>query len=145
MATRTAPPPRLRLLPDPAVAWLAKRSTELAGGLCAAAALWLLLALVSWEPSDPSFNRATDGAVLNLAGRPGAYGCEAMLAWFGLAAGVPVLVLAAWARRLLVRHRLPRPVLSALLMPLAMVSLGLALALLGWPRPDGLPAGASGR
>ena len=144
MATRTAPPPRLRLLPDPAVAWLAKRSTELAGGLCAAAALWLLLALVSWEPSDPSFNRATDGAVLNLAGRPGAYGGEAMLAWFGLAAGVPVLVLAAWARRLLVRHRLPRPVLSALLMPLAMVSLGLALALLGWPRPDGLPAGASG-
>ena len=144
MATRTAPSPRVRLLPDPAFDWLKRRATELAGGLCAAAALWLLLALVSWEPTDPSFNRAASGGVLNLAGRAGAYGGEAMLAWFGLAAGVPVLVLAAWARRLLVRHRLPRPVLSALLTPLAMVLLGLALALIGWPRPDGLPAGASG-
>jgi DNA segregation ATPase FtsK/SpoIIIE, S-DNA-T family len=144
MATRTAPAPRLRLLPDPALDWLKKRTTELAGGLCAALALWLLLALVSWEPTDPSFNRAADGAVLNLAGRAGAYGGEAMLAWFGLAAGLPVLVLAAWARRLLVRHRLPRPVLSALLTPVAMVLIGLALALLGWPRPDGLPAGAAG-
>ena len=144
MATRTAPSPRLRLLPDPALEWLKKRTTEIVGGLCAAAALWLLLALVSWEPGDPSFNRAASGAVLNLAGRAGAYGGEAMLAWFGLAAGVPVLVLAAWARRLLVRHRLPRPVLSALLMPLAMILIGLGLALLGWPRPDGLPAGASG-
>jgi S-DNA-T family DNA segregation ATPase FtsK/SpoIIIE len=144
MATRAAPAPRLRLLPDPALAWLKKRTTELAGGLCAVIALWLLLAVVSWEPSDPSFNRAADGAVLNLAGRAGAYGGEAMLAWFGLAAVVPVLVLAAWARRLLVRHRLPRPVLSAVLAPVAMILLGLSFALMGWPRPDGLPAGSSG-
>jgi len=141
--TRSAPP-RLRLLPDPAVRWLARRTTEIGGAACAGAALWLLLALVSWEPSDPSFNRAADGAVLNLTGRLGAYLSEAMLAWFGLAAIVPVLVLGSWARRLLVRHRLPHPALSAVLVPVAMILLGLAIALIGWPSPDRLPAGASG-
>ena len=144
MDSSTSSMARSRLLPEAASSWLARRAIELAGAVCAAAALWLLLSLITWTPGDPSFGHDIEGPVLNAAGRTGAYGAQAMLAWFGLAAGAPVLVLGAWALRLILRHRPPPSPALILLTPLGMILIGLALSLLGWPRLQELPAGAEG-
>jgi len=144
MATRNAPPLSIQLLPPEASAWLRRRAAELAGAVCALVAFWLLLALATHDGADPSFNNATAAPVLNMAGRPGAYAADLMFTWAGAAAWLAPLVLAAWARVLIVRHALPRAGSRMASLPLAFVLLTPALTLLGGPGSESLPAGAGG-
>jgi S-DNA-T family DNA segregation ATPase FtsK/SpoIIIE len=60
-------------------------------------ALVLGLALVSYKPSDPSLNTASDGSVQNLLGIPGAWLSDASLWAIGPAAGMflPLILVAA--------------------------------------------------
>jgi S-DNA-T family DNA segregation ATPase FtsK/SpoIIIE len=90
-----------RPLASPGIAALIRRRfAELGGyGLAAASAL-LLLALVSYSAADPSLDTATAGHARNLLGPPGALVADLLLQVFGLAAGLPVLALAAWSFRL---------------------------------------------
>ena len=127
----------LAILPAGAVPYLRRRLADLAGVSLFAAGLVLFLALLSFDPGDPSFNHATGLPTLNLFGRTGAFVADLLLHGFGWAALVPVLGLLGWGWRLLGRRPMRRLALQALSLLLAMTLLATAMAavpaLPGWP------------
>ena len=133
MASRSAAAPRFRLMPDQASEYLKKRAFQTLGVLVGVLALAMAFAYLSHDLQDPSLNNATEAAVANLLGRPGAYGSDFMFSWFGVAAWTPVLVLLAWAWRLFVHLHLARTWLGLVLLPLATGFLALAAQGVGWP------------
>ena len=130
------------LLPATALAWMNRRLIEALGIACLAVAGWLILALVTFEVADPSLNYVTGGPVLNLAGTTGATVAEAILTFTGVAGLLPVVVLLAWGRSLIARHRLSHPVWRALATLAATVLSMPALA--ATPVSEWFVAGAGG-
>src|SRR5215469_8211607 len=90
---------------------------RLVGGLVLLAALFVGLALASYDRHDPSWNHAVTGPVTNLMALPGAQLADALLQAFGAAAVLVPLFLADWAARLLTRFGLRRFWLKLLLAP----------------------------
>ncbi|MSP05834.1 MAG: DNA translocase FtsK [Acetobacteraceae bacterium] len=128
---------------------LRQRAGEIAALVLAVIAAILLVALLSYDPRDPSFNTATARPVSNLAGSAGAMLADILLQGFGLVGLLPCVVLFAWVWRL-ASHRgigvLGARILSLVLaMPMAAALLaGLPLAgRLTWPTIAG-PGGAIG-
>ncbi|HEX8214089.1 MAG TPA: DNA translocase FtsK 4TM domain-containing protein, partial [Allosphingosinicella sp.] len=73
----------------------ARRSGEILAGLAlAAASMLLLLALVSYRPSDPSLNTSAAGPVNNWMGQGGAIASDLLMSLMGPPVGllVPVLL-----------------------------------------------------
>ncbi|HEY4251383.1 MAG TPA: DNA translocase FtsK 4TM domain-containing protein, partial [Roseomonas sp.] len=141
--SRSSANPRLdpRRFASPAVrAVLRRRMAELIGLLFALVALALSVALLTYNPADPSLNTATYQATRNLAGPVGAILSDLLLQGFGVAGGLPVLCLLAWAWRLATQRGLgtfPLRLIGLLAgLPLAAA----AAALL--PLPAGFPAQA---
>jgi S-DNA-T family DNA segregation ATPase FtsK/SpoIIIE len=138
---------------SPAIrAQLRRRVSELAALVCALAGLALLLALVSYNPHDPSLDTASDLPVMNLAGAAGAILADLALQGFGVAGLIPPLVLLAWSYRLGTRGEIgylkTRIVLGGLAMPLLGAALAMALDIIpgppvNWPAPAGI-GGAAG-
>ncbi|AQS87982.1 DNA translocase FtsK [Neoasaia chiangmaiensis] len=88
---------------------LRARLAELGGlGLLVLAAA-LAAALWSYNPLDPSFNTATGAAPTNLLGQIGASLADGLVQWLGLASGLPIVVLVAWAWQIARHHRLGAP------------------------------------
>ncbi len=104
MSQRTTAFPRRNLLPPGAAAFARRRAVEACGAGVAVLAAVLAAALASYDPADPSWNHATDAAATNLIGRPGAHVADFMLQTLGVASFLVVVVLAAWAWRLM-SHR----------------------------------------
>ena len=129
---------------------LRRRAAELGGLVLAIAGTGLLVALVTYDPRDPSFDTATARAPANLAGPPGAIVADVLLQGFGLAGGLPALALLAWAWRIAAHRGLGSfPVRVAALLASLPVLAGVLAALpaplaIGWPTPAGL-GGAGGR
>ena len=113
------------------------RLGQLGGLALALAALLLLVALVSYNPHDPSLNTATAQPARNLAGAPGAAVADLLLQGFGLAAGLPVLAMLAWAFRIATGWRL-RLALRLFCTLLALPVLAAVLAAV--PGPPGMAA-----
>ena len=90
-----------------AAAFVGRRFVEIIGAGLIAVAAYLLIALISYSPTDPSLNRATDAAVRNLGGKSGAIVADLLLQTVGLGAILIVLMSAAWGWRLVRSHRLP--------------------------------------
>jgi len=119
-------------------AFLRRRLRDLAVLLGSAGALAVLLALLSYNPADPSPNVAIDAPVSNLLGAPGAATAEMLLTWFGMAGFLVAPWLAAWSWRLYRQGRLPRR--WWLRLPLTPVALGAAgTALASLPTPPSWP------
>src|SRR5215210_2067139 len=123
----------------------ARRSWAFASGaVLVALALLVLLALVSYHPTDPSFNTAAAGPVRNWLGGPGAWISDLLLSLWGPPIGLllPAVVL--------IGLRLTRGVdagrwLRALLLTLLGISLiGVSIGLLVGGAINGLPAGWGG-
>jgi DNA segregation ATPase FtsK/SpoIIIE, S-DNA-T family len=127
----------LAILPIGAVDYLKKRAAEASGLALFVAGLTLFLALASFDPSDPSFNHATDAEPANLLGWPGAFLADLLLHAFGWAALVPVLGCLGWAWRAIGKRPMRRLGLQSLALFLAIVLFSLAMAavppLPGWP------------
>ncbi len=86
----------------PAWAAMLKRSLLFGAGLAVVAFCGaVLVALVSYVPTDPSLNTATSGAPANALGLPGGIVADAALQVFGLAALVVLLVVSGWGMRLM--------------------------------------------
>ena len=85
-----------------------KRLIETCGLALFALAVAILLACLTFSPTDPSFNRAAEGPTANLLGPAGAHGADLLLQSLGLAALILPLVLAGWGWRLTRRHLLGR-------------------------------------
>ena len=134
----------LAIFPVGAIDYLKRRLANLSGLALFGAGLVLFLALASFDPSDPSFNHATDAEPANLFGWPGAAAADLLLHAFGWAALVPVLGCFGWAWRAIGSRRMRRLGRQSLALLLAMVLLSLAMAVVpplpGWP----IAAGSGG-
>jgi S-DNA-T family DNA segregation ATPase FtsK/SpoIIIE len=79
---------------------LRRRGAEMAGLVLATGGAGLLVALVSYNPADPSLSTAATRVTTNLAGPAGAVVADLMLQGFGWAAMLPSAVALGWAWRL---------------------------------------------
>ena len=92
------------VLPAGAVDFFKRRLTEIFAALLFLSAAWLLFAIISYSPSDPSFNSVGNGAVGNFLGTQGALAADLTLQFFGIAGLLPVLALAAWGWRMVTKR-----------------------------------------
>ena len=123
------------------------RIGQLAGLALAIAALLLVLALVSYNPHDPSINTATSRPPSNWVGLAGATLADLLLQSFGLAAALPAIALLAWAWRLFHNPRLHAVlrVLSTLLaLPIVAALLAAVPQHMLWPTAAGLGGAIGG-
>lgn len=104
MATVAGRAERRELAPD----WRDKLADSLrqfairtAGGLLLALALALAIALLTHDPSDPSWSTAAGGPPTNWLAAPGAYASDLLLMLFGLGCAFLLPVLALSGIRLL--------------------------------------------
>jgi len=130
------------LLPEGSSAFFARRVSETAGAVLLACAGLYAAALLSYAPTDPSLNAATDGPVRNLLGAPGAAVADLMLQTFGLAAALPALCAAAWGQLLVRKLGVGQVWLRTVLILSALLLLATAMAIVkpfaGWPLAAGL-------
>ena len=135
------------ILPAGASQFLDRRRMEAVGFALVAAGVGLGLALVSYYPSDPSFNTATGGPVRNLLGVPGARAADLLLQTVGWASAFIPLALLLWGARLVAKRRTARSWLRipALIAAVVLVSTGLSILAtpIGWS-PNGRLGGAFG-
>ncbi|MEX2631735.1 MAG: DNA translocase FtsK 4TM domain-containing protein [Tistlia sp.] len=122
------------LLPPGSGPFLRRRGAELLGGLLAAAGAALVAACLTYVPSDPSLNRATDAQARNLLGPLGAQVADLALQGIGLTAFLVAIVAFAWTWRLWRARGLPAWGLR--LAAAVGCWLLVALALDALPRPD---------
>jgi len=131
-------------MPPGLAASLRRRARQLVGLVLLAAGLALALALASFDPGDPSFNRATTDGALNLLGRPGAYASDLLLQTIGIAGALLALVPAVWGWRLM-SDRVLAPVWVRLtLVPVAVILAAIACAAIAAPESWPLRAGLGG-
>jgi S-DNA-T family DNA segregation ATPase FtsK/SpoIIIE len=131
-------------LPPGAGQFFKRRASELIGLTLFLAAIALLLALVTYRPSDPSINTASGLTVRNLMGRPGAIVSDLVLQSLGLAAALFIPVFAAWGARLMRRHTLDNALLRLAMLPLGLLLAALAFAALDHPAAWPLDSGFGG-
>ena len=122
-----------------------RRTAALLGGaMLGALALLLLLALVSYRPTDPSLDTAAAGPVRNWIGAPGAYAADLLLALFGPPAVLLLPLLALAGLRLARGGTAGRWGKSLLLMLVAVTLVGASAGLLVGGAVNGLPAAWGG-
>ena len=124
----------------------ALRAGQLAAIALVAGAVLLMLALLTYNPHDPSLNTATSHPASNLLGAPGAGIADLLLQAFGAAAVLPAAAMLAWAWRMAMGRRVRfalRLVCSLLLVPMASGLLAALLPPVHWPTAAG-PGGAMG-
>jgi S-DNA-T family DNA segregation ATPase FtsK/SpoIIIE len=139
-----------RRLASPTIrALIEQRSAELIGLLLGLLGLAVLVALVCYDPRDPSLNTATSRHTTNLAGPGGAILADLLLQGFGLAGALPGVAMLAWAWRIGSRRGVGSMAariasLTAALPVLAAVFAVIPAPSLAWPTVAGL-GGAIGR
>ncbi len=142
MASRSTAAAKPALLPPGVVAFFRRRLIEVIGLALLAGAAFLALALIGFDPADPSLNTAARRAPANLAGAPGAYAADLLLQFVGASAVILVAALATWGWRLVSHRRLTRLWLRFALILVALVVAATAGAAVpapgGWPVPSGL-------
>jgi S-DNA-T family DNA segregation ATPase FtsK/SpoIIIE len=106
---------------------------ETIGFALGALGLALLLALLTYNPADPSLDTATGGAARNLAGAPGAFAADLLLQFLGLAGTLPGLALLAWAWRIAAHRGIGNLWLRGGALVGAVLALAATLALLAGP------------
>jgi S-DNA-T family DNA segregation ATPase FtsK/SpoIIIE len=117
--------------------FLRRRTMEAVGVALILLGLAYLMALLSADSNDPSFNHAVDDPARNLLGLPGAYIADFALQALGLAAAVPAAALVAWGWRLIRTRAMARWWLKLLLLPIATALTAIPLSALPasgqWP------------
>jgi S-DNA-T family DNA segregation ATPase FtsK/SpoIIIE len=123
----------------------ARRSTSLLGGIAlSAAAVFALVALVTYRPSDPALNTAAAGPVGNWMGGAGAWVSDLLLSLMGPPVGLLLPLLFVIGLRL-ARGAEPGRWLRSLVFTLIGIALiGTGSALLVGGAVNGLPAGWGG-
>jgi len=126
---------RSRFLPEGSGDFMRRRLAEVLGLLFLAVGLAVLVALLTFNPMDPSPNHATDGPVTNLLGRTGANLVGWLLPILGLSCFLVTPVLGGWSWRMFRDHKLHRwwLRLGALVAGIVLFASGLAAL----PQPEG--------
>src|SRR5688500_14734201 len=116
----------------------------LIGGAIGAAALLMLLALVSYSPTDPSLNTAAAGPVRNWVGAPGAWSADLLLSLFGPPAALLLPLVALIGIRIASGSQPTRWLSSLSLTMLGLTMVGGGASLLVGEAVNGLPASWGG-
>ncbi|MGO4572095.1 DNA translocase FtsK 4TM domain-containing protein, partial [Microvirga sp. 2TAF3] len=123
-------------------AFVARRAQELIGLCLLALAGTIAASLATWSVDDPSLNNATDAAIRNVLGWPGAIVADLFMQLLGLGSIAALLPLALWGWRLMKSGHLGR---GQLRFALWILGAGAATALASalpatdrWPLPTGL-------
>jgi len=132
------------LLPTALVDFMKRRVLEAAGGLLLFLGICLLLALLSFNPGDPSLNSASGHHPANLLGIPGAIAADIMLQTIGVVAVLPAFTFWTWGVRLMRKDIPSRPALRVLALVLAMILACGAVAALAVPGNWPLAVGMGG-
>src|SRR5438045_1539349 len=113
-------------------AWAAlkRRLFESLGFALLLASFLLILALLTYDPRDPSLNTAIDAAPHNFLGQNGAVLADLLRQSFGLAAFLIPIVLLGWSLRLLLNRPLVSIWLRGALLPLVLALGAPALSIL---------------
>ncbi|HEX4193863.1 MAG TPA: DNA translocase FtsK 4TM domain-containing protein, partial [Stellaceae bacterium] len=114
------------------------------GAICLALGAFLIAALISYDPADPSWNQSINGIAKNLMGLPGARVADLLLQWFGYAAWLLPLVLIDWAVRCLGGRGLKRFWLKLAVLPPLLLVAPLAISIVPPPASWGLKVGLGG-
>src|SRR5262245_17992526 len=142
MANITSPTGKVRWLPPAAREFLRRRFAEIVGIALMAAGLAFCLAVMTYNPGDPSLNQASEAPVRNLLGNAGAIVGDLVLQSVGLAGLAIGVVLIAWGWQAVRDHWRGRTWLRLALLPLAVLTLATTLAALprlsGWPLMGGM-------
>jgi S-DNA-T family DNA segregation ATPase FtsK/SpoIIIE len=138
MASRRQP----ALLPAGIGEFMRRRFFELSGLALIVFAVAAVLAMATFDPSDPSFNTAASGQTNNLLGYPGAVAADLALQTFGLASSVAVIAFLCWGLRLLRQQAVPRAAhrIAGLLLTLMLAALALEMLPVpqAWPLNPGM-------
>ena len=125
---------KLTFLPEGTKDFLRRRVVEACGMTVLIFAGIFILALLTYNVADPSFNHATTAAPTNLLGAIGSYTADIMLQVFGLAAWFWPLSLIGWGWRIAahqpIRHAIP---IAAVVLIFVLLPLGAATAALFEP------------
>ena len=105
-STRKAQSPKKPARPTPR--WRLRLSDVVFGSVMLAAGVFLMVALLTHNVLDPSWNVASDGEIGNWMGRPGATVSDALLQALGWASGGPAIALVIWGGILIWRTPQPR-------------------------------------
>ena len=136
---------RAPFLPQAASQFLRRRSIQLAGLIVLGVAGVLALALITYDPADPSLNTANSNSITNSASLVGAYAADLLLQAFGAASAILVVILTAWAWALLCCRGVRFFWLRVALTPLGIVMAAAGFASLteplGWPVVAGFGGG----
>jgi S-DNA-T family DNA segregation ATPase FtsK/SpoIIIE len=116
----------------------------LIGGALGAAALLMLLALVSYQPTDPSLNTAAAGPVRNWVGAPGAWIADLLLSLFGPPVALLLPLILLIGIRVATGAERSRWLRSVGLTLLGLILVGGGASLLAGQAVNGLPASWGG-
>ena len=128
----------LRLLPESAQSFIARRFVDGFAVISSLAGIFVLVSLLSYEPSDPSWNSSSTestGEIANWMGAGGAWTADLALQTLGAGALVFAITFLAWGVRSFNRHILSPLWLRFLSMMLAAAFASIALAQIpssGW-------------
>src|ERR1700739_4687379 len=113
-----------------------------AGLVCLALGAFLIAALTSHDPGDPSWNQSINGNAKNMMGLAGARVSDLLLQWLGFAAWLLPLVLIDWAVRCIGGRGLKRFWLKLAVLPPLLLAAPLAISIVpppaNWPLKVGL-------
>lgn len=131
----------ISLLPTGSMDFIHRRVIELAGLALLVLALICVLSLVTYSPTDPNFNHATDGVTSNLLGTGGAHLADLLLQTIGFGSIALILGLLAWAWRVISHRGLPWGWIHLAVFPFGICFTSAMLAAL--PVADGWPLNSS--
>ena len=123
---------------------LKRRGLQLFGLALMVGAAALVIALLSFDPKDPSINRSAAGGTRNWLGAPGAHVADVLLQTLGIAATLIALIPAIWGWRLMTSRSVAPFWLRLTCLPVAVLSCAIALAALPKVSGSALKAGAGG-
>jgi S-DNA-T family DNA segregation ATPase FtsK/SpoIIIE len=132
------------ILPDGTIEFFKRRLSEACGLVLIAATLALAAALITFSPSDPSFNTATDTPPQNLLGTFGAAAADGLLQILGFAGLVPLTAFLVWGWKIFRKKPLKAFWLRLALLVLATAAIGTGLAAVPPPGPWPFSSGLGG-
>ena len=132
----------MHFLSDSTRDFLVRRAAEACGLVILAVVGAFSVALATWSIGDPSWNHASDGAVHNLLGSPGAISADMIMQLFGVSIVTILTPFACWGWTLLTRRRLHLLRTRIILLAVGAAAAAALASLLPttdrWPLPSGL-------
>ena len=139
MASRTPNAGSIGFLSPEIIRFLRRRTLEFMGFSIFFGGVTLLIIILGYHPSDPSWNHSNSWGASNPIGLNGAWIADLLLQSLGAAAVLPGLIIAIWGWRILVQKSIGRIWLRLISFPITLLLGTVSLAALNIPVPWSAP------